>query len=106
MGEYVTAIALGAMQALTQFLPISSSAHLVLAPIALGAAPNARAFDVGLHVGTTVGLLLVFWRDWASMLSAVVADAVSGLPFARWSAPGRQCILIASRRGPCLSRVP
>lgn len=102
MGEYVTAIALGAVQALTEFLPVSSSAHLVLAPIAFGAAPNARAFDVGLHVGTTVALLLVFWRDWASMLSAVVADAVSGLPFARWSAPGRQCILVALATLPVL----
>lgn len=54
----------GAVQGLTEFLPISSSGHLLLLhQIVDYRALNEQAFDVALHIGTVIALLLVFWRD-------------------------------------------
>lgn len=58
------AIFLGLLQALGEFLPISSSAHLVLLPYLRGQAYQGIAFDVMLHVATLLAVLLYFWRDW------------------------------------------
>lgn len=59
-----SAIILGLLQALGEFLPISSSAHLVLLPYLQGQEYQGVAFDVILHVGTLLAVLLYFWRDW------------------------------------------
>lgn len=58
------AILLGLLQALGEFLPISSSAHLVLLPYLRGQAYQGLAFDVLLHAGTLLAVLLYFWKDW------------------------------------------
>jgi undecaprenyl-diphosphatase len=61
------AIILGILQGLTEFLPISSSGHLILAQWATGwtgELMNNLTFDVALHVGTLVAVLWYFWRDW------------------------------------------
>ena len=58
------AVLLGLLQALGEFLPISSSAHLVLLPYVRGQAYQGLAFDVILHAGTLLAVLLYFWRDW------------------------------------------
>lgn len=55
---------LGILQALGEFLPISSSAHLVLLPYLRGQAYQGLAFDVMLHAATLLAVLLYFWRDW------------------------------------------
>lgn len=62
------AILLGLLQALGEFLPISSSAHLVLLPYLRGQAYQGIAFDVMLHVGTLLAVLLYFWRDWWNLI--------------------------------------
>jgi undecaprenyl-diphosphatase UppP len=62
------AIILGAVQGLTEFLPISSSGHLVLIPYFFGWAYQGKAFDVALHAGTVVALLIYFWRDWLKII--------------------------------------
>ncbi len=59
----VQAIVLGAVQGLTEFLPISSSAHLVLVPWLLGWSDPGLSFDVALHLGTLAAALVYFWRD-------------------------------------------
>jgi undecaprenyl-diphosphatase len=64
------AIALGIIQGLTEFLPVSSSAHLYLVPTLLGWKYGGLAFDVALHWGTLLALLLAFWRDWWELLRA------------------------------------
>lgn len=61
------AAVLGAVQGLTEFLPISSSAHLYAIPTLLGWPYAGLAFDVALHWGTLLALLMAFWGDWASM---------------------------------------
>lgn len=55
---------LGAIQGLTEFLPISSSAHLYIVPTLMKWPYGGVAFDVALHWGTLIALLVAFWRDW------------------------------------------
>jgi undecaprenyl-diphosphatase len=61
-----TAIALGAVQGLTEFLPVSSSGHLVLFQRIFGVSEPALFFDTMVHVGTLAAVFVVLWRDiWA-----------------------------------------
>jgi undecaprenyl-diphosphatase len=62
------AIVLAAVQALTEFLPISSTAHLVLFPWLLGWPEPGLAFDVALHAGTLLAVVLYFFRTWLTFL--------------------------------------
>ena len=62
--EIVAAAILGIVQGLTEFLPVSSTAHLILVPWFLGWKPEGLNFDVALHVGTAVAVLTFFFRDW------------------------------------------
>lgn len=64
------AIVLGALQGLAEFLPISSSAHLSLAPWVLGWDDPGLAFDVALHLGTLITLLWYFRVDWLALFRA------------------------------------
>ena len=57
------AIVLGAVQGLTEFLPISSSAHLILVPWMAGWPDQGLTFDVVLHAATLLAILSFFWRD-------------------------------------------
>jgi undecaprenyl-diphosphatase len=65
------AIFLGIVQGLTEFLPISSSAHLALLEHYFKIEEAGLTFDILLHVGTLVALILYFWQDWMDMLKAV-----------------------------------
>ena len=58
------AVILGTVQGLTEFLPISSRAHLILIPWLFGWPDPGLTFDVALHLGTLAALLLYFHRDW------------------------------------------
>ncbi len=58
------AFLLALVQGVTEFLPISSSAHLVLVPWWLGWEAPGLAFDTVLHLGTLLAVLVYFWRDW------------------------------------------
>jgi len=73
----IHAAILGIVQGLTEFLPISSSAHLILVPRLLGWNDpfiDSAAFDVMLHMGTLVALLVYFWRDLIQLLGAWLAS--------------------------------
>lgn len=65
---------LAALQGITEFLPISSSGHLVLARELLGWPDPGLVFDVALHVGTLAGMLAYFARDWARLLLSFARD--------------------------------
>jgi undecaprenyl-diphosphatase len=69
------AFVLGLLQGLAEFLPISSSAHLTLAPWLLGWDDPGLSFDVALHVGTLVAVLWYFRAEWARLGRAAVAVA-------------------------------
>ncbi len=64
------ALVLGILQGLAEFLPISSSAHLTLAPWLLHWPDPGLAFDVALHVGTLVAVLWYFRAQWISLVGA------------------------------------
>jgi undecaprenyl-diphosphatase len=64
------ALVLGLLQGLGEFLPISSSAHLALAPWLLHWPDPGLAFDVALHFGTLVAVLWYFRREWVSLARA------------------------------------
>ncbi len=66
------AAALGAIQGLTEFLPVSSSAHLYVVPTLLHWPYAGVAFDVALHWGTLLALVAAFGRDWARLFRAAV----------------------------------
>jgi undecaprenyl-diphosphatase len=57
------ALVLGVVQGVTEFLPISSSAHLVLVPFVLGWETPGLPFDVAVHIGTGLAVVAYFWRE-------------------------------------------
>ncbi len=64
------AIVLGMVQGITEFLPISSTGHLILVPWLLGWAEQGLAFDVALHIGTLFAVLWYFRKDWIAFAGA------------------------------------
>jgi undecaprenyl-diphosphatase len=73
MDGLIHAAILGIVQGLTEFLPISSSAHLILVPKLLGWNDpflDSAAYDVMLHLGTLLALVVYFWRDLWRLLAA------------------------------------
>jgi undecaprenyl-diphosphatase len=63
------AIILGIIQGLTEFLPVSSSAHLALIPWLLGWNDQGLSFDIALHVGTVLAVVAYFFRDWVQVIA-------------------------------------
>jgi undecaprenyl-diphosphatase len=78
METILQAALVGLLQGLTEFIPISSSAHLELAPWIAGWETDgligSLAFDVFLHLGTLVALLVYFFRDWLRYIGAWLAS--------------------------------
>ena len=75
MNDLAAAIILGLVQGLTEFLPVSSTAHLILVSGALGLDPAkfGLSFDVALHLGTALAVLLYFARTWIALLMDLFA---------------------------------
>ena len=67
------ALILGLLQGLAEFLPISSSAHLVLAPWFFGWPDSGLAFDVSLHLGTLLALAWYFRLEWLKLARSAIA---------------------------------
>ncbi|MDF1855067.1 undecaprenyl-diphosphate phosphatase [Pseudooceanicola sp.] len=63
---------LAVIQGVTEFLPISSSAHLILFPQITGAQDQGQAIDVAVHIGTLGAVILYFWSD--------VREGLAGIP--------------------------
>ncbi|MGE5596475.1 MAG: undecaprenyl-diphosphatase UppP [Hyphomicrobiales bacterium] len=87
---------LGIVQGLTEFLPVSSSGHLILIPALFRWDDQGLAFDVALHLGTLLALLVYFWRDWYVMFDAGIRDFFSvGLRFNRYRQESQLLWLLA-----------
>ena len=72
------AIILAIVQGLTEFLPVSSTAHLAIIPQVLHWKDPGLAFDIALHVGTLAAILIFFFRDWVKIILTGI-----GIPFER-----------------------
>lgn len=70
--DWLEALVLGVVQGLTEFLPVSSSGHLVLCQHLFGLKEPELLFDICVHVGTLMAVLAVFYQDILQMLSALM----------------------------------
>lgn len=70
-------ILLGIVQGITEFLPVSSTAHLVLVEKILGVSEESfgLAFDVALHLGTTLSLIVFFWETWKRLILSLTQNS-------------------------------
>ena len=75
--DLVQAAVLGVVQGLTEFLPISSSGHLIMVPYLFGWPPHSQSFDLALHLGTLVALGWFFRLEWLGLVRGFVAGLLS-----------------------------
>ena len=68
---------LGLVQGLGEFLPISSSAHLVLIPWLFKWKDPGLTFDIALHIGTLIAVAIYFWKDWLKLITKGLTDVRS-----------------------------
>lgn len=66
--DFAQIIILGLVQGVTEFLPISSTAHLILLPWFFKFSDPGLTFDIALHLGTLLAILIYFWREWWEIL--------------------------------------
>jgi len=66
--DIVESIVLGIFQGIGEFVPISSTAHLIIIPWFLGWDKHELTFDVGLHLGTFLAVVFYFWKDWVGLI--------------------------------------
>jgi len=103
----LTALVLGVVQGITEFLPVSSTAHLILVPKAFGwddAFINSLTFDVALHLGTLIAVLIYFRDDWVRLAGAFF----SSVKARKVSSPGERVawfIIIATIPGAVLGKL-
>jgi len=74
----IEALVLGLVQGLTEFIPVSSSGHLLLAHELFGTTESTLAFDVALHVGTLLALILFFRKDLWKLAKNVLEKNAEG----------------------------
>lgn len=79
--EIIQSIILGIVQGLGEFLPISSTAHLVLVPFFTGWKDPGLSFDVALHGGTLIAVLAYFWRDWMEIFRLTFTRSFSSTKY-------------------------
>ena len=85
------AFVLGLVQGLGEFLPISSSGHLIVVPWLFGWPEQTLAFDVALHLGTLAAVLYAFWKDWLRLFTSAAQGIGAGRPLA---SPGLRTLLM------------
>ncbi|MCK5829586.1 MAG: undecaprenyl-diphosphate phosphatase [Methylococcales bacterium] len=78
--DIIQALSLALLQGLTEFLPISSSAHLILLPILLGWEDQGLAFDVAVHIGTLTAVVVFYRKDIYQIIKAWGASLIGKDP--------------------------
>jgi len=75
--DIIQAITLAILQGLTEFLPVSSSAHLILLPVLVGWEDQGLAFDVAVHVGTLIAVVAFYRKDLAQIIMAWTRSVIA-----------------------------
>lgn len=70
----IQSIVLGILQGVGEFLPISSSAHLILIPYLLGWQESSMAFDIALHFGTLLAVLVIYFQEWWKLFMGAIQN--------------------------------
>lgn len=70
----IQSIVLGILQGVGEFLPISSSAHLILIPYLLGWEESSLAFDIALHFGTLLAVLVIYFGEWWKLFIGAIKN--------------------------------
>jgi undecaprenyl-diphosphatase len=78
--EIITAIVLGTIQGLTEFIPVSSSGHLLLTTELLNLTNSSFGFELALNLGTLLALICYFWRDILSIMKTLTKPKAESLP--------------------------
>lgn len=91
-------VVLAIVQGITEFLPISSSGHLILIPALTGWKDQGLTTDVMVHIGSLAAIIVYFWRDVLSILAGLL-DLVRG----RWSGRARLAAYIAAATIPAIA---
>ncbi len=86
--HFIEAIILGLIQGLTEFIPVSSSGHLIIIPKLLGWKDMGLTFDVALHLGTVIALIAFFWRDWVKIITQFYSHVVKRKDYIEMEAGG------------------
>jgi undecaprenyl-diphosphatase len=94
--DLLQAFVLGIVQGATEYLPVSSSAHLAIAPWLFGWPKPSFAFDVLVQLGTLVGVVLYYRRQLHEILSAVLAGLRTGAPFGTQAARDGWYLVVAT----------
>ncbi|MEM7008372.1 MAG: undecaprenyl-diphosphate phosphatase [Thermodesulfobacteriota bacterium] len=81
--DLLQSIILGAVQGITEFFPVSSTAHLVIFPWLFSWKDEGLAFNVALHMGSLVAIIYYFWRDWMLIIREFIQSV------SNWSFDGR-----------------
>ncbi|MGE5617734.1 MAG: undecaprenyl-diphosphatase UppP [Sphingomonadaceae bacterium] len=97
--DIVMAIVLGVVQGLGEPLPISSSGHLILVPWLLGWPEHSLTFDVALHGGTALAIIVYFRRDWIQLAGAFLGSLRDGNLFGSYHRRMVWYIVVASVPG-------
>lgn len=74
----IKSIILGIIQGIGEFLPISSSAHLILVPYLFGWEQSSLAYDIALHFGTLLAVLVIFFKDWWNLFIGALDKVTKG----------------------------
>ncbi len=90
------ALILGIVQGATEYIPVSSSAHLILVPWFFGWPEPSFAFDVLVQWGTLVGVIIFFWTDIWDIINAVIRGLLSGHPLGTFDAKLGWLVVVAT----------
>jgi len=76
--DLLQSIILGAIQGITEFFPVSSTAHLVLLPWFFSWTDQGLPFNVALHMGSLIAIIYYFWRDWIIIIKEFLQSVLKG----------------------------
>lgn len=76
--DLIQSIILGIIQGITEFLPISSTAHLVIVPWLFFWQDNGLPFNVALHIGSLIAILVYFFEDWKRIVTEFLISVLKG----------------------------